>query len=170
MEKFYIYRYFNHKNQVIYVGLTARPLKQRVKEHSAEQLQADTHHIDFATVSSEADMRMYELYYINKYRPKYNKRDLYFDGHSVKLPELIFQPYLDSENRCDYHSSIDSRDYVFNCPGGKVTLSVLNPYNKKPDTITMKIDGQPKLSRASMQEFIKLAFEAYDDLPAPISV
>ncbi len=164
MTAFYIYRYFNKHNEVIYVGLTARPLKRRVKEHSIELLQTETDHIDFATVTSEADMRMYELYYINKYQPQYNKRDLYKDGHSIELPELIFQPYLEQLSRCDYHPDHTKRDYTFSCKGGQVILSILDPYSKTPDKATITVTGQPELSKASMQDFIKLAFEVYDDL------
>lgn len=57
-EKYFIYRYFDKQNTVIYVGLTSRPLSQRVKEHSVEKLQSETYRIDFSPVKTAADMRM----------------------------------------------------------------------------------------------------------------
>ena len=94
MKKFYIYRYYNKNDEVIYVGLTARPIAKRVKEHEVEELQKETARIEYSTVESAADMRMYELFYINKYKPKYNKRDLYKDGVNLSIPELKFIPFL----------------------------------------------------------------------------
>ena len=76
MSKYYIYRYFNKNEEVIYVGLTSRPIQKRIKEHEVEELQKETYRIEYAIVETAADMRMYELYYINKYNPKFNKRDL----------------------------------------------------------------------------------------------
>lgn len=160
----YIYRYFNKKNQVIYVGLTSRPLKRRVKEHSVEQLQSETDHIDFALVDSEVDMRMYELYYINKYRPKFNKRDLYFDGNNLKLPELTFVPYLEDDTSQDLYTGVEKRDFVFRCSGGTITLSVLDPLGKSPDTVAISVTGAPQLTRDTLQEFIDLATDVQGDL------
>ena len=165
-----IYRYFNKHNEVIYVGLTARPLNKRVKEHQAELLQTETDHIDFAEVKSEADMRMYELYYINKYRPKYNKRDLYFDGHNLQLPELIFIPYIEKNTDQRQYVDVDKRDYVFECPGGSITLSVLDPMGKSPDTVMLSVTGAPKLTRDTLRELISLATDVQDDLAESESV
>lgn len=160
-----IYRYFDKQNNVIYVGLTSRPLKRRVKEHSIEQLQSETDHIDFAMVPSEADMRMYELFYINKYQPKYNKRDLYKDGNTINLPELTFQPYLTtSDAEIVTRPQADMRNYLCRCPGGVISIGVIDPYSKHPDTVALSITGKPVLNKSAMQELIKTLCTAYDDI------
>ncbi len=163
--EYYIYRYFNSKNKVIYVGLTGRPIKRRVYEHKTEDLQKETDHIDFATVATESDMRMYELYYINKYQPKYNRRDMYIDGQTLHLPELTFQPYLEEqESENAYVSSVDKRDYVFRCTGGNVILSILNPYDKRPEKAVITVEGNPELNRQTLESLMELMTEVHDDL------
>lgn len=83
-KKYFVYRYLDKDNNVIYVGLTARPLKKRVREHKVEELNLETVKIQYIILPNEAQMRQRELYYIDAYKPKYNKRDV----HSGK-PEIM---------------------------------------------------------------------------------
>lgn len=78
-----VYRYLNSNGEVIYVGLTSRPLKQRVYEHSVEELEKETAKIQFILLPNESQMHQYEWYFIDLYKPKYNKRDKH-DG----IPEI----------------------------------------------------------------------------------
>jgi hypothetical protein len=85
-KKYFVYRYLDKDNNIIYVGLTSRPLKERVIEHKVEELNSCTAKIQYIIVPNEARMRMRERYYINLYKPKYNKRDVY-DGLPEPMPE-----------------------------------------------------------------------------------
>ena len=40
-------------------------------------------------------MDIYEIYYINKFKPKYNKEYMNKDNFNLRLPELNFKPYED---------------------------------------------------------------------------
>lgn len=165
-EKYFIYRYFDKQNTVIYVGLTSRPLSQRVKEHSVEKLQSETYRIDFSPVKTAADMRMYELFYINKYTPKYNTRDLYVDNNTVDLPELTFQPYLDKSHPfTDYiETDPESRKYRFETKGGHSLVTLADPFAKHHDNVTLSVTGEITFSKKSLQAYIEELQMAMDDL------
>ena len=83
-KKYFVYRYLDKDNNIIYVGLTARPLKHRVREHMVEELNNETVKIQYIIVPNESQMHQREWYYIDAYKPKYNKRDV----HSGK-PEIM---------------------------------------------------------------------------------
>ena len=48
-------------------------------------------HIEVAECRTEADMFLYEIYYINKYKPATNKDDKSKEELTIILPELDFQ-------------------------------------------------------------------------------
>lgn len=85
-KKYFVYRYLDINKNIIYVGLTSRPLKHRVKEHKMEELNNETSKIQYIIVPNETQMRMRERYFINLYKPKYNKAELY-DGLPEPMPE-----------------------------------------------------------------------------------
>lgn len=84
--KYTVYRYLDKHGNIIYVGLTSRPLKQRVREHRVEELNKETDKIQFIHVPNETQMRDREMYYINLYRPKYNISNLW-DGTPEVRPD-----------------------------------------------------------------------------------
>lgn len=135
-KKFFVYRYLDKDNNIIYVGLTSRPLRQRVNEHKVEELNAETAKIQYIIVPNESQMHQREWYYIDAYKPKYNKRDKH-DGKPELMPEydakwidypkdndikqvewmvdLLFDEFFDSE-RFNYFVSIaKKRDYIGSC-------------------------------------------------------
>lgn len=86
MRKYFVYRYLDIKGNIIYVGLTSRPLKKRVKEHKVEELNSETAKIQYIIVPNESQMHQREKYYIDAYKPKYNKADVH-DGKPELMPE-----------------------------------------------------------------------------------
>ena len=62
---FYIYRFLNNKNEIVYVGKTTN-LKNRFKQHS--HLTKEVVKIEYIECASEADMTWKEIYYINLYK------------------------------------------------------------------------------------------------------
>ena len=85
-KKYFVYRYLDKDNNVIYVGLTARPLRERVREHKVEELNSETEKIQYIILPNESQMHQREWYYIDAYKPKYNKRDVH-NGKPEIMPE-----------------------------------------------------------------------------------
>lgn len=81
-------------DSLVYVGRTKQPLQDRIRGH----LFAKPMHrsidirlvtrIEYARLKTEADMNLYEIYYILKDRPPLNVDDKARDSPTVSLPEL----------------------------------------------------------------------------------
>jgi predicted GIY-YIG superfamily endonuclease len=77
----YIYRYL-HNDEVVYVGQTKNPLKQRVKQHCKEVAFLGLTHIQYIEVVLEdkfyygmsRKLSATEEYYIDKYNPILNNK------------------------------------------------------------------------------------------------
>lgn len=90
---FILYRIF-YGEHLVYLGRTKQPLQSRIRGHLFKKpMQRELHieqisRIDFPTFASEADMNLYEIYYINKWKPPLNRDDKAPDELSVDLPEV----------------------------------------------------------------------------------
>lgn len=100
-QTFLIYRIYN-ANGIFYVGRTSQPLKTRMRQHMAYANNGceiphidpkDVKRIEFAICASEADMYLYEIYYINKFHPQMNIDTKASDFLTVQLPELKWHGY-----------------------------------------------------------------------------
>ena len=87
------------ENCLLYIGRTKRPLHMRLRGHF---FKAPMHRginiecvtkIEYATFPTEADMFLYEIYYINKCKPPLNRDDKAEDQLTVRLPEVPFWEY-----------------------------------------------------------------------------
>lgn len=82
-----------------YVGRTYQPLTSRLTGHFASRAlhkaieYSAVSHIEYAECATKADMFLYEIYYINKWKPPYNVDDRADDELTLSLPELSFQPF-----------------------------------------------------------------------------
>lgn len=159
-KEYYIYRYFNNQHDVIYVGLTTRPLKERVREHKVEALQKETAMIDYATVSNQADMEIYEIFYINKYLPKYNIKSADPQRTTVQLPELHFQVFSHLQDNLE-NVNANYRENSFAAKEGLVQWHVNNQYAKNDNDkeILMKTSGKASFDVISYRKFIEKAIE-----------
>lgn len=102
-EHFVLYRVFydgNEKNNgpPVYVGRTKQLLPDRIREHLFHSKFRKTFDVDrvscvqFAQLDSEADMNLYEIYYILKDKPILNKDDKTQDDLTQDyLPELVWK-------------------------------------------------------------------------------
>lgn len=92
----FVYRIW-YGDQIVYVGRTNQPLQTRIHGHlfckpmhrkiSIDQISR----IEYAAFESEADMNLYELYYILKLHPVLNVDDKTRDFPTVHLPDIEFQ-------------------------------------------------------------------------------
>lgn len=163
-KKYYIYRYFNEKLDVIYVGLTERPLKERVREHKVEELQKETAFIDYAIVNTKTDMEIYEIFYINKYLPKYNIKSVDSQRTTIQLPELEFQVFSHISYQKENVNG-NFREYSFSANEGRVIYHLNNPFSKIMDekNIQINILGKASFSVAEYRDFLEKQIEILND-------
>lgn len=100
---FLLYRiYFRRQNGgefLAYIGRTKQPLGTRIRGHLfAKPMHRSIHieqvsKIEYAQLPTEADMNLYEIYYILKEKPPINVDDKARDSLTVVLPELEWQRY-----------------------------------------------------------------------------
>ena len=94
MKGFFVYKHFNKKDECIYIGLTTNMRKRQGDHYSVSRHGNKIHRIEYADVDSGLKMAFYELYYINKIKPKYNMAMTYDGDLSfINLPELRFKEY-----------------------------------------------------------------------------
>lgn len=78
---YYVYRFVNVDDVIIYVGKTSMPLESRLKAHVhlPEACYSQVKRVEFIVCESAAEMAIKEIYYINLYRdnhPYFNILDL----------------------------------------------------------------------------------------------
>lgn len=90
---YFIYFVYNHKDELIYIGKT-NDVCERIKQHQKEKRfnESDVNYIDIELLSSLCDASVREIYYINKYKPILNNRDV-FEGEitCTVINELLRQ-------------------------------------------------------------------------------
>lgn len=92
-KKFLLYRVY-YLNKIAYVGRTSQPLQTRLHGHLFKAPMMRTFNvnliskIEFAELPTESDMFLYEIYYINKWKPALNVDDKAHDELTLCLPEL----------------------------------------------------------------------------------
>lgn len=120
-----------YDDEIVYLGRTNQPLQSRLHGHFFKKpmhREIDIFKVtkiektEFSTI---ADMYLYEIYFINVYKPYLNKDDKASDELSVDLPEVQwvrFEPPLMDK----WKSQIQERDSA-----NKETLAVLERRKKQ---------------------------------------
>lgn len=95
---FILYRIYYEEN-VVYVGRTKQPLQNRIRGHlfakpmhrtiAIEQVSK----IEYAEFQTEADMNLYEIYFILKWHPPLNIDDKTRDYPTVTLPPVVWKRF-----------------------------------------------------------------------------
>lgn len=84
---------------VAYLGRTKQPINARLRGHFFKMPMHkmidifSVSKIELAECKTEADMFLYEIYYINRFKPALNRDDKARDGLTFEIPELEFQLY-----------------------------------------------------------------------------
>lgn len=95
---FILYRIWYGKH-LAYLGRTKQPLQSRIHGHmfAAPMHRAiDIHNvtqIEYAILPTEADMNLYEIYFINLWKPALNVDDKAKDNLTLSLPELEWKSF-----------------------------------------------------------------------------
>lgn len=90
---FILYRIY-YGDTIIYLGRTKQSLQNRIRGHLFKKPMHrsidinEVTKIEYADFDSEADMNVYEIYYINLYKPPLNVDDKCKDNLTVSLPEI----------------------------------------------------------------------------------
>ncbi|MDD3334116.1 MAG: hypothetical protein PHI98_01230 [Eubacteriales bacterium] len=86
-------------DQLVYLGRTRQPIDRRLHGHFFQKpmhkkLDARAvSRVRVAKVATQADMFLYEIYYINKLKPALNCDDKAQDELTIELPELCWLEY-----------------------------------------------------------------------------
>lgn len=95
---FILYRIW-YRDFIAYIGRTKQPLQARIRGHMfAKRMHRaiDIHNvskIEYTTLPTEADMNLYEIYLINRWKPPLNVDDKAKDDLTIRLPELEWQEF-----------------------------------------------------------------------------
>lgn len=84
----------------MYLGRTKQPLQARLRGHMfanpmhrAIDIKNVTK-IEYTELATEADMNLYEIYYINLWKPPLNVDDKARDDLTITLPELEWREFI----------------------------------------------------------------------------
>lgn len=97
-QKYIVYRIY-YGDCLAYVGRTKQPLQNRIRGHLFHKPMHRTidiervTKIEYAEFNSEADMNLYEIYFILKLHPPLNVDDKARDDLSVSLPEVEWREF-----------------------------------------------------------------------------
>jgi len=99
VQGFVLYRIF-YGEHLVYVGRTKQPLQNRIRGHlfakpmhrtiAIEQVSK----IEYAEFQTEADMNLYEIYFILKWHPPLNVDDKTRDYPTVELPSVEWKEFV----------------------------------------------------------------------------
>lgn len=98
IQGFILYRIY-YGEQLVYLGRTKQPLQNRIRGHLFKKPMHRTLYIDhisrieYAEFPTEADMNLYEIYFINLWKPTFNIDDKCTDNLTVSLPEVVWKPF-----------------------------------------------------------------------------
>lgn len=97
--KGYILYKIYYGDLLVYLGRTKQDLQQRIRGHFLSKPMHrkidifNTTKIEYAQFETEADMYLYEVYYINKLHPPLNVDDRAKDNLTVELPDVEWNEF-----------------------------------------------------------------------------
>lgn len=93
-----LYRIY-YGDHIVYVGRTRQELQTRIRGHMfAKRMHKNisihsVSKIEYAECKTQADMYLYEIYYICKLKPDINRDDKPRDNLTLELPELEWKEF-----------------------------------------------------------------------------
>lgn len=87
-----LYRFLSKEGEVIYVGKSIDVVR-RIKSHNhlSQECYEKTKVIEWIPIANDSDLNVYEMYYINLYKPIFNKKDIGKYHLSIELPMMTWQ-------------------------------------------------------------------------------
>ncbi len=96
---FILYRIFYDKDWIIYVGRTKQPLLNRIRGHFFKKPMHrfidinKVTKIEYSEYQSASDMNVYEVYFINLWKPMINNDDKEQDDLHITLPLVEWKTF-----------------------------------------------------------------------------
>lgn len=97
---YFVYKFVDDNNQIIYIGKTIRLPARMVQHfktdsHLTDECYDNVKDVFYCSLKTKAEMDIYEIYLIDKYRPQYNKQSVNEQEEicSIVLPELVWKKY-----------------------------------------------------------------------------
>lgn len=96
---FILYRIW-YKDCLAYLGRTKQPLQARIRGHMFARPMhkvINIHNVtkvEYTQLQTEADMNLYEIYFINLWKPPLNVDDKARDNLTISLPELEWKEFI----------------------------------------------------------------------------
>ena len=97
---YFVYKFVDDNNQIIYIGKTIRLPARMVQHfktdsHLTDECYDNVKYIFYCSIKTKAEMDIYEIYLIDKYRPQYNIKSVYEQEEisGIVLPELVWKEY-----------------------------------------------------------------------------
>lgn len=94
---YYVYRFLNENDDILYVGKTRQLIKKRMRDHFGSQGHLSTEcysevaNVEYLKLGSRMEMDIVEIYYINKYKPLFNVHLKYEENLTVHLGEHVWE-------------------------------------------------------------------------------
>lgn len=100
-DQMYLYRLYDKRKKMIYIGITSNDIILRLRTHFSgynkykykDLWKSKIRYFDYAKTANLPELEIYEIYYINKYRPQFNRDSKYkviMSERLKQLPELCF--------------------------------------------------------------------------------
>lgn len=108
-----VYRFLDADGKILYVGSTTQALNLRLGQHNCGHLcdccKLSTNKVEYIVLPTIMDIRVAELYYINKYQPPYNTQNKYEDGITYTIDYLDNMEWLEYKEKIPFRKQKYSR-------------------------------------------------------------
>ena len=94
----YTYRFKDIYDNTIYIGYTGQKMSERMNQHFTKghlpkECYSNVAKIEYIKWKTKSDAQVMEVYFINKYKPKFNKQDKRSDTLTIQLDEKEWKTY-----------------------------------------------------------------------------
>ena len=94
----YTYKFINKYNETIYIGYTGQQMAQRMNQHFTkgnlpQSVYEEVAKIEYIKHKTKSDAQVWEVYLINKYKPRYNTLNKKNDMLTIDLGEENWKVY-----------------------------------------------------------------------------
>ena len=96
---FYLYRFIDAEEKIIYIGRTNDIRRRILKEHFSDnthlpvQCYLETEKVEYTEIDNESEEVAYEAVLINQIRPKYNSQFKDYGDFNIKIPQFCWNAF-----------------------------------------------------------------------------
>ena len=106
----YTYRFKDIYDNTIYIGYTGQKMSERMNQHFTKghlpkECYKSVAKIEYIKWKTKSDAQVMEVYFINKYKPKFNKQDKRSDTLTIQLDEKEWKTYQVLKNQVEKSSA-----------------------------------------------------------------